>query len=470
MSAGQKKMHTKGRRVERKTKHAPLLSRPLEENTMEISDPPRTERDLNDWIFRLSYYKIISMALKQLRILDQDVRKFFEDSWTNHSRRSNVHRSPGVKGLYQFHQVLGNSLFRDSTQPFTNGSHNSCPPTSSALSTLTEHLLSTVTYESGCLICNSTRDQKHIEELKHHGDMTGEFFARQRRLVTHFQDKIHSATSPLRITDETDPLKRLKVDILAKARSTMKPFDPPDLALMGLFYHPEIYSTYAYAEIAETDCLGRTSVHQWLDSAPAKLNGQDVYTLEQGLCPDIINKTDILGRSLLHLACQRSWEEGVEALLRSDAQPHERTVYGHLPLHYAAANGSSKICNMLIKKERFTLGDVAYLDCEGNSALYYAIGSKDKATTRVLLGSAVHRNPMVVNSPYPPPFIRAIREGEPELALMLALSGVNTKVDFHGNTAEWYVENTSHSSKHPDQWLNLRNWLWNQDWCLENCN
>lgn len=99
------------------------------------------------------------------------------------------------------------------------------------------------------------------------------------------------------------------------------------------------------------DCLKRTQLHRMLDQAM----DQDFGIEFRGFAYDHlrvvigVNHTDVLGRSVLHLASQKGWEYGVEKLLADGANTSIKTAYGSLPLHYAAAHGFASICAVLLQ-------------------------------------------------------------------------------------------------------------------------
>jgi hypothetical protein len=117
------------------------------------------------------------------------------------------------------------------------------------------------------------------------------------------------------------------------------------------------------------DSLGRTAAHQWLDAK--------CFSEDEGDFENIINTRsvdldiqDFLGRTLLHITCQKRWHCGTAWLLEKRADPGAATGYGSLPLHYAAVNGSKLICKLLLSyQHKF---DVYARDGSGSTALDYA--------------------------------------------------------------------------------------------------
>ncbi|KAI4950552.1 hypothetical protein J4E91_004437 [Alternaria rosae] len=85
---------------------------------------------------------------------------------------------------------------------------------------------------------------------------------------------------------------------------------------------------------------------------------------------ELKDSQDILGRTALLIACQEEWEEAVVRLLEEKADPGLSTIYGSLPLHYAAATGSLEICKLLLMHK--TEFDIKAADNASNTALDWA--------------------------------------------------------------------------------------------------
>lgn len=116
------------------------------------------------------------------------------------------------------------------------------------------------------------------------------------------------------------------------------------------------YQTMSFFD-APIDCVGRKGLHLALDFIiKHKAPGDNDYTHQ--LAEEIrasnstvsiaINETDLLGRSPLHIACQSGSSDLVNLLLGRGARADLKTAWGSLPLHYAAATGSQRICETLV--------------------------------------------------------------------------------------------------------------------------
>jgi hypothetical protein len=122
----------------------------------------------------------------------------------------------------------------------------------------------------------------------------------------------------------------------------------------------------------ERDCLGRLHAHQLMDNPEDEVWLEYLITIEEKT-KDNINDQDALGRTLLHIACQKGCGLGIRLLLEYGADPGATTMYGSLPLHYAAANGDKDICALLLAhRGRY---DVNQVDAMGYSP--YVLASDD---------------------------------------------------------------------------------------------
>jgi hypothetical protein len=132
------------------------------------------------------------------------------------------------------------------------------------------------------------------------------------------------------------------------------------------------------------DCFGRVSAHRWLDALD-----QDPPEFDVG----DIDKEDYSERTLLHITCQKRWPNATRRLLDmgADINTGASTVYGHLPIHYAAANGSRLICEMLLAhKDEFNIN---HTDITGFTPYDYALrsGNTDVAELLSEYGGVDHK-------------------------------------------------------------------------------
>jgi hypothetical protein len=119
------------------------------------------------------------------------------------------------------------------------------------------------------------------------------------------------------------------------------------------------------------DLLGRSVGHQLMDQLPYQRARYIVPKDFQFLEVESLNQVqDRLGRTLLHLLCQKGSYECVEMGLQTGADPSATTIYGHLPMHYAAQRGDDHICLLLLKYK--TEFDVRQKDDFGHTACLYA--------------------------------------------------------------------------------------------------
>lgn len=113
------------------------------------------------------------------------------------------------------------------------------------------------------------------------------------------------------------------------------------------------------------DCLGRNSIIRcvdYLDEKTALSRIEQLLALKQVMLGyenidklrDMINHQDILGRTALHVACQKKNLRLVELLLLKGASPTVHTVTGASPLHFAAAANTPSICRILLHKSPLT--------------------------------------------------------------------------------------------------------------------
>jgi hypothetical protein len=138
---------------------------------------------------------------------------------------------------------------------------------------------------------------------------------------------------------------------------------------------------------ATGDFLGRTIGHQLLDQLSDNQARSILLEDFQFFEVESLHQVqDRLDRTLLHLLCQKGSYEFVERSLQIGADPSATTIYGHLPLHYAAQRGDFDICELLLRyKEMFDIGQI---DKYGNTACDYASWENHQRVKSLLLDAA----------------------------------------------------------------------------------
>ncbi|KAH6639525.1 ankyrin repeat-containing domain protein [Boeremia exigua] len=228
-----------------------------------------------------------------------------------------------------------------------------------------------------CSLCEGARAPK---ELTEQGQTHKKLQACRKRLQSHRSFLMHEHHS-VRVESEEQRYEELTetfvdetLDVLAKFPDLSEYREKPSLRYKVITPLHQ-FDEMTYWNLAGSDfddCLGRTQLHRLLDQTHPSDIDDDWILLEvlRTRADEGQNTQDILGRSLLHVACQKDWERGVRLLLQEGASPGVITVYGSLPLHYAAAQGSVSICKLLLQHENEF--DIEAKDCAGKTAKHYA--------------------------------------------------------------------------------------------------
>lgn len=230
---------------------------------------------------------------------------------------------------------------------------------------------------STCAICAGTILDMQVVGTQ---DPSGEYFARQNRLIEHLDAAPHSTKGlvpekqllGIELGRYMSACERLSREVTALF-TALKPRHNADFAY-GL-WHPAKIGELAFhhpVHRAMTDSLQQTTLHYYLRNA-TRASVETMLSLDvmPGTLGDYINQQDILGCSPLHIVAQNGWDIAVQACLqRHGAEPGQTTIYGSLPLHYAAAKCYKGIVKTLLEhKHKYNLNQ---LDCKGKTALHYA--------------------------------------------------------------------------------------------------
>jgi ankyrin repeat protein len=193
-----------------------------------------------------------------------------------------------------------------------------------------------------------------------------------------------------------------------------------------------------FADGVTFDLLGRTWLHQVLDVLPLVSEEAQWTVRIRELARKIqqtdeiyrgINRSDGMGRTVLHAACQRGYTSIATALLSKGADPMHKARAGLSPLHFAAASGSLDICAGIVR--RVTKDDVCATDMLGKKPIDYAFANKHFEVARLLSSAS---STSFLDQPYhrwSTPLIKAITRQDIQLIEQLLLVGddVNRKIE-----------------------------------------
>jgi hypothetical protein len=215
---------------------------------------------------------------------------------------------------------------------------------------------------------NSSIEEDTIEHLEQTGAICQEVLVRYAQvsaMIHCFWQKTHV----LQITDYLAQSCSRVLSMHTRAISMIGESNNPRLSTQG---ENLLYLIPGQGEDnISRDLLGRSILHQLLDehadpeAIDIRLKGFQCLEVES-----LYQVQDQLSRTLLHLLCHKGSYEAVERSLQMGADPSVTTIYGHLPLHYAARRGNYHMCVLLLTyKGRF---NVEQEDEFGYAAYEYA--------------------------------------------------------------------------------------------------
>jgi hypothetical protein len=317
------------------------------------------------------YHKNLTSALEHLGNMKRDTKKpFFKNSRCAESAERGNRNLNDLTSLYE---KVESVLLRTASELATT---TAIIPSRLQLTVLLAQVLTTASLTETCPICEP-RSQTKVMDALGQEEFYSELLARQCRLVKHLEiSDLHEANDTL-LQYEMDRYIELSALFPLRVHSRLKSLGMLEAAAISSefgIYHPDTIGNYTFQlEEEQEDCLGRTALHSWLDYNTIIADPEGLKQLHPENCNgailESVNAQDILGRTPLHIACQRGWVEGVKALLKLEANTATKTIYGSTPLHYAAVCGSKEICRLLMDQRSDQFGAV---DCEGHAAMYYA--------------------------------------------------------------------------------------------------
>jgi ankyrin repeat protein len=100
------------------------------------------------------------------------------------------------------------------------------------------------------------------------------------------------------------------------------------------------------------DCLGRSLHHVILETAHVwHSQWHGIFQTILSLMPDLVNSKDLFGRTALHVACEQGHYSAVFELLNRNINVRAETGLGLQALHIAAANGHTRVCDLLLRSK-----------------------------------------------------------------------------------------------------------------------
>jgi hypothetical protein len=242
--------------------------------------------------------------------------------------------------------------------------------------------------EYTCSVCNYTGISVELcswDTLPNHGDTTCsleyEFTRRTRHWAWHtlHENPYQERTNDLDRTKRNEysnllnNVEQLANELLAK---WLHPRDVPKAVQICPLFLPDEMGQYTWTRYGklEKDCLGRTWLHQYLDS---KKEDHLCREIEQRMVPDCfgvyrgfdIDTEDMLGRTPLHIACQKRFSWFANTLISLGADFTKQTVFMMTPLHLAAASGMEDVTYALLQ---FRTININAQDINGCTPYHYA--------------------------------------------------------------------------------------------------
>jgi hypothetical protein len=286
----------------------------------------------------------------------------------------------------------------------------------SELSRATDRLLSAAldatesgvaTEKSNCPFCSPEKDDV-VNDLRKHKLMCSEFLFRCRQLGAFYQFEHHTEHHIVELGEAREALEVMCKELFSVCMSITRHVfatwsewwttrlqriatflirHVADLASRWRESNSRGAAFLATGNLRAYDCLGQNLAHHMFDASDGGKNGdwQVVLLAHMQSYTAELDEQDGFGRTVLHIACQKNYLITIEWLLQHGANPSLLTVDDHSPLHYAAAQGFIRICEMLLdRKDSFDIdqGDSdnrTARDCAYDRRFYEIVDLIDKA-------------------------------------------------------------------------------------------
>lgn len=332
----------------------------------------------------VSYYQMMKRAEEQLNKLDKAMKLFFgRPSW--HTYKSSV-----VDFRLFVSTIYVKAILLCLTRLSTEKQFPKTLPTRSSLISL---ILATDSLYMAdvCPFCEKTDNVTAIYGLSDSVDLCRNFVFKEHLIDYHGPE-----LNKDKLEEEIQMYTTLLTEVPQKIGVVFESLGCSELAqrsrAIGLYHHDSMIWWDWKILILRTgdfDCLKRTALHRMLDGAFEDYEDLS-FILKQAehLWDDVSvwNSQDILGRTPLYILCQFEEDEDLvdfmQKVLEAGPDLGLATIYGTIPLHRAAANGSIELCKALV--ERGGKFDVGAEDCDKRTALDHAVVKKHQDVVNLL--------------------------------------------------------------------------------------
>jgi hypothetical protein len=163
-------------------------------------------------------------------------------------------------------------------------------------------------WQTQCPVCFDADDEDLLRQYTQKGDLCKAYVLRLSRLSRHLAGRNHwDLNSPARMELELSYLVgislRVEADISTVLNELQLYDSLPEISQSDLLFRPDEINEQLFRGLrGQWDCLGRTSAQQAFDALTDYMEaGTDNFESPSST----VNHQDILGRSLLHMACIR---------------------------------------------------------------------------------------------------------------------------------------------------------------------
>ncbi|KAF2688445.1 hypothetical protein K458DRAFT_484506, partial [Lentithecium fluviatile CBS 122367] len=336
---------SEGRRVKRTTKHhaTPNIGTLSHPNPKDQTNHSNFQRKMREWTELVSYRKIMVMAMENFLFLKKRILDPFLDGDLEPSHFDRCIAGGDFLQFPEFYFKLDAKLHELKTELIAT---KSCADDlgSELLSQLMAQAIPLFSWKYKCRICSNVGGEESRQDLNQLGDSCGTYLLRLNHLTNHVNERKSWTSGTVDLLKwEIEALSKISLKVHSTAEVMLKAvglYDSlPSISQINLSFRLDGINYVSYLEdCAHWDCLGRSGLLQAFDACTEDSARElDVAHLSLFCPPDDTNKQDILGRTPLHLACEQNSTVAVQKLLSKGADPALKTVYGSLPLHFAAA-------------------------------------------------------------------------------------------------------------------------------------